>query len=99
MFVQVDVNHGDGLRVGRLQRLAETGAAYRCSRGGIVHVVFIHHVMDSPGEQEQRGGRQRRPALQKITGAALMPQPLPSVMLSCQTTKPPPEFSATSGKT
>jgi len=57
MFVQVDVNHGDGLRVGRLQRLAEAGAAYRCSRGGIVHVVFILHVMDSPGEQEQRGGR------------------------------------------
>ena len=57
MFMQVDVNHGDGLPVGHLQRLAEARAAYCCSRGGIVHVVFILHVMDSPGEQEQRGGR------------------------------------------
>ena len=57
MFVQVDVNHGDGLPVGGLQRLAEAGAAYCCSRGGIVHVVFILHVMDFPGEQEQRGDR------------------------------------------
>jgi hypothetical protein len=57
MFVQVDVNHGDGLHVGHLQRLAEARAAYRCSRGRIVDVVFILDVMDSPGEQEQRGSR------------------------------------------
>jgi len=53
MFVYVDVNYGDSLHVGRLQHLAEAGAAYRCSRGGIVDVVFILHVMDSPGEQKQ----------------------------------------------
>jgi hypothetical protein len=53
MFVQVDVNHGAGLRVGRLQRLAEAGAAYRCSRGGIVHVVSILHMMDPSSEQEE----------------------------------------------
>lgn len=53
MFVYVDVNYGDSLHVGRLQHLAEAGAAYRCSRGGIVDVVFILHVMNSPGEQKQ----------------------------------------------
>ena len=57
MFVEVNVNHGDGLRIGRLQRFAEAGAADGCTRRGIVHVVSILHVMDASGEQEQRRGR------------------------------------------
>ena len=52
MFVQVNVNHGDGLRVCRLQRFAEPRSADRRSRRWIVHVVSILHVMDSTGEQE-----------------------------------------------
>lgn len=65
MLVEVNVNHGDGFRVCRLQRFAKAGAADCRACGGIVHVVFILHVMDSSSEQQQGRGGQRWPALQE----------------------------------
>jgi hypothetical protein len=88
MLVQVDVNHGNGLRIRRLQRFTEPGAADCRSRAGIVHVVPILHVMNSSGEQEERRGGQRRPALQKCDPLSRevvrFAQPLDQIVVECR---------------
>ena len=53
VLVEMNVNHRDGLRIGRLQRFAKARAADGRTRRWIVHVVSIFHVVDASSEQEE----------------------------------------------
>ena len=53
MLVEMNVNHRDGLRIGRLQRFAKARAADGRTRRWIVHVVSIFHMVDASREQEK----------------------------------------------
>ena len=66
MFMEMNMNHRDGLRIGLLATLCEGPERPMVAPAdGSSHIVPIFDVMSASSEQEQRCGRQCRAALQE----------------------------------